>query len=61
MVKKLIEKQYAIEIHAVFVVHANSLKAAKQEVEEHLTRLNTISVQVVGGQALVPQIIIEEV
>ena len=58
--KKNKEKQYAVEVKAVFVVHAESLKDAKQEVEDRLNGMNTISVQILDGQALLPQIEIEE-
>ena len=60
MRKKNKEKQYAVEVKAVFVVHAESLKDAKQEVEDHLNGMNTISVEILDGQALLPQIKIDE-
>ena len=58
--KKQKLRQYEIPVGAKFIVHAESLKEARELIERQLNGMATTSVVVGAGQMLVPQEVVPE-
>lgn len=58
--KKQKLRQYEIPVGAKFIVHAESLKEARELIERQLNGMATTSVVIGTGQMLVPQEVVPE-